>query len=129
MFWTISYGAFMAKCIAPFELTLGQRPKHISLTGWLHGQLRAAILDGRLQAGTKLSAPGLGPEDGEAESNPSRPDSRHYFRLARHFGQNSSPRRAVKVYRPGEGRSAITAIHPFGPCGVAEAGLCQADKM
>lgn len=46
----------MAKRITPFELTLAQRPKHISLTRWLHGQLRDAILEGRLKAGTRLPA-------------------------------------------------------------------------
>jgi GntR family transcriptional regulator/MocR family aminotransferase len=46
----------MAKRITSFELTLGQRPKHITLTRWLHGQLRDAILDGRLKAGTRLPA-------------------------------------------------------------------------
>jgi GntR family transcriptional regulator/MocR family aminotransferase len=54
MFWTTIHGAFMAKRITPFELTLSQRPKQASLTWWLHEQLRSAILDGRLKAGTRL---------------------------------------------------------------------------
>ena len=46
----------MAKRTTPFELTLGDKPKQISLTRWLHEQLRQAMLDGRLQSGTRLPA-------------------------------------------------------------------------
>jgi GntR family transcriptional regulator/MocR family aminotransferase len=46
----------MAKRITAFELTLGMRPKQISLTRWLREQLRSAILDGRLKAGARLPA-------------------------------------------------------------------------
>jgi len=46
----------MAKRTTPFELTLGEKPKQISLTRWLHEQLRQAVLDGRLKSGTRLPA-------------------------------------------------------------------------
>jgi GntR family transcriptional regulator/MocR family aminotransferase len=46
----------MSKRITPFELTLGEKPRQISLTRWLHEQLRQAILDGRLKSGTRLPA-------------------------------------------------------------------------
>ena len=46
----------MAKRITPFELTLGEKSRQISLTRWLHEQLRQAMLDGRLKCGTRLPA-------------------------------------------------------------------------
>lgn len=46
----------MAKRTTPFELTLGYKPRQISLTRWLREQLRQAILDGRLKAATRLPA-------------------------------------------------------------------------
>jgi GntR family transcriptional regulator/MocR family aminotransferase len=46
----------MAKRTTSFELTLGEKPKLISLTRWLHEELRQAILDGRLKAATRLPA-------------------------------------------------------------------------
>ncbi len=46
----------MAKRTTPFELTLDEKPKQISLTRWLHEQLRQAMLDGRLKSGTRLPA-------------------------------------------------------------------------
>ncbi len=46
----------MAKRTTTFELTLGERPRQISLTRWLREQLRQAMLDGRLKAGTRLPA-------------------------------------------------------------------------
>lgn len=46
----------MAKRTTPFELTLGEKPKQISLTRWLHEQLRQAMLDGRLKSGTRIPA-------------------------------------------------------------------------
>jgi len=46
----------MTKRTTPFELTLGEKPRQISLTRWLHEQLRQAMLDGRLKAGTRLPA-------------------------------------------------------------------------
>src|SRR5258708_34578590 len=49
-------GTSMAKRTTPFELTLGEKPRQISLTRWLHEQLRQAMLDGRLKAGTRLPA-------------------------------------------------------------------------
>jgi GntR family transcriptional regulator / MocR family aminotransferase len=44
------------KRTTPFELTLGEKPRQLSLTRWLHEQLRQAMLDGRLKAGTRLPA-------------------------------------------------------------------------
>src|SRR5258708_17343341 len=49
-------GTYMAKRTTPFELTLDEKPKQISLTRWLHEQLRQAMLDGRLKSGTRLPA-------------------------------------------------------------------------
>jgi GntR family transcriptional regulator/MocR family aminotransferase len=46
----------VAKRTTPFELTVGERPKQITLTRWLHEQLRQAMLDGRLKSGTRLPA-------------------------------------------------------------------------
>jgi GntR family transcriptional regulator/MocR family aminotransferase len=46
----------MAKRTTPFELTLCEKPKQISLTRWLREQLRQAMLDGRLKSGTRLPA-------------------------------------------------------------------------
>jgi len=44
----------MPKTISSFELTLRDRPRQQSLTNWLYGELRSAILDGRLGPGTRL---------------------------------------------------------------------------
>jgi GntR family transcriptional regulator/MocR family aminotransferase len=44
----------MPKAISSFELTLKGRPRHRSLTNWLYGEVRSAILEGRLAAGTRL---------------------------------------------------------------------------
>jgi len=44
----------MPKAISSFELTLKGRPRHQALTNWLYGELRAAILEGRLAAGARL---------------------------------------------------------------------------
>lgn len=46
----------MPKAISSFELTLNSRPRHQTLTNWLYGELRLAILEGRLGAGTRLPA-------------------------------------------------------------------------
>jgi GntR family transcriptional regulator / MocR family aminotransferase len=39
-----------------FELTLDHRQEHQTLSAWLYGALRRAILEGRLRAGTRLPA-------------------------------------------------------------------------
>lgn len=44
----------MPKAISSFELTLKDRPRHQALTHWLYGELRSAILEGRLAPGTRL---------------------------------------------------------------------------
>ena len=46
----------MPKAISSFELTLTLkgRPRHQTLTNWLYGELRSAILEGRLAAGARL---------------------------------------------------------------------------
>lgn len=44
----------MPKTISSFELTLKDRPRHQALTSWLYGELRSAILEGRLAAGARL---------------------------------------------------------------------------
>lgn len=44
----------MPKAISSFELTLKSRPRHQTLTNWLYGELRSAILDGRLAPGARL---------------------------------------------------------------------------
>jgi GntR family transcriptional regulator / MocR family aminotransferase len=44
----------MPKTISSFELTLKGRPRHRSLTNWLYGELRSAILEGGLAAGARL---------------------------------------------------------------------------
>jgi GntR family transcriptional regulator/MocR family aminotransferase len=49
-------GLSMAKRATPFELTLGEKPRQINLTRWLYGQLRQAILDGRLKPAARLPA-------------------------------------------------------------------------
>jgi GntR family transcriptional regulator / MocR family aminotransferase len=46
----------MPKAISSFELTLKSRSRHQTLTNWLYGELRAAILDGRLTPGARLPA-------------------------------------------------------------------------
>src|SRR6201996_5643764 len=46
----------MPKAVSSFELTLKSRPRHQTLTSWLYGELRSAILDGRLAAGARLPA-------------------------------------------------------------------------
>ena len=46
----------MAKIAGSFELALGDRPKQQTLTSWLYAELRRAILEGRLRAGTRLPA-------------------------------------------------------------------------
>lgn len=44
----------MPKAISSFELTLKSRSGHQPLTRWLYGELRSAILEGRLAADTRL---------------------------------------------------------------------------
>jgi GntR family transcriptional regulator/MocR family aminotransferase len=44
----------MPKSISSFELTLKSRPPHLTLTNWLYGELRSAILEGRLATGARL---------------------------------------------------------------------------
>jgi GntR family transcriptional regulator/MocR family aminotransferase len=46
----------MPKAISSFELTLKSRPRHQTLTNWLYGELRSAILGGRLAPGARLPA-------------------------------------------------------------------------
>ncbi|WP_158748995.1 PLP-dependent aminotransferase family protein [Acidobacterium sp. S8] len=46
----------MSKTVSSFELTLNSRPQHQTLTTWLYGELRLAILVGRLGPGTRLPA-------------------------------------------------------------------------
>ncbi len=46
----------MAKTISSFELTLNERPPHRTLASWLYGELRLAILEGRLESGSRLPA-------------------------------------------------------------------------
>lgn len=46
----------MPKAVSSFELTLNNRPQHQTLTNWLYGELRHAILEGRLAPGTRLPA-------------------------------------------------------------------------
>ena len=46
----------MPKTVSCYELTLGARPRHQTLTNWLYGELRFAILEGRLAPGTRLPA-------------------------------------------------------------------------
>ena len=46
----------MSKASSSYELTLSPRPAGQTLTTWLYGELRRAILDGRLATGTRLPA-------------------------------------------------------------------------
>jgi GntR family transcriptional regulator/MocR family aminotransferase len=46
----------MPKTISSFEVTLKNRPQHQTLTKWLYGELRNAILEGRLESGARLPA-------------------------------------------------------------------------
>jgi GntR family transcriptional regulator/MocR family aminotransferase len=46
----------MPRTISSFEFTLKKRPQHQTLTNWLYGELRNAILEGRLGSGTRLPA-------------------------------------------------------------------------
>lgn len=46
----------MPKIVSSFELTLADRPPQQTLTSWLYAQLRSAILEGRLQPGSRLPA-------------------------------------------------------------------------
>jgi GntR family transcriptional regulator/MocR family aminotransferase len=46
----------VSKSVSSFELTLHSRPQHQTLTSWLYGELRLAILEGRLGPGMRLPA-------------------------------------------------------------------------
>ncbi|MGA8939583.1 MAG: PLP-dependent aminotransferase family protein [Acidobacteriaceae bacterium] len=46
----------MPKTISSFEFTLKKRPPHQTLANWLYAELRDAILEGRLESGTRLPA-------------------------------------------------------------------------
>lgn len=46
----------MPKPVSSFELSIAERPPQETLTSWLHGQLRVAIVEGRLRPGTRLPA-------------------------------------------------------------------------
>jgi GntR family transcriptional regulator / MocR family aminotransferase len=44
----------MPKAVSSFEITLKSRSRHQTLTNWLYGELRSAILYGRLTPGVRL---------------------------------------------------------------------------
>jgi GntR family transcriptional regulator/MocR family aminotransferase len=46
----------LPRTTSSFEFTLDSCPANQTLTGWLYGELRGAILEGRLAAGTRLPA-------------------------------------------------------------------------
>jgi GntR family transcriptional regulator/MocR family aminotransferase len=46
----------MPKTVSAFVLTLNHRLSDQTLTSWLYGELRSAILEGRLRPGTRLPA-------------------------------------------------------------------------
>src|ERR1700727_583279 len=46
----------MPKVVSSFELTLKSRSRHQTLTNGLYGELRSAILEGRLAPGARLPA-------------------------------------------------------------------------
>jgi GntR family transcriptional regulator / MocR family aminotransferase len=46
----------MPKIVSSFELTLNDRAPHQTLANWLYGELRGAILEGRLGPGARLPA-------------------------------------------------------------------------
>src|SRR3984885_3479474 len=46
----------MPKAVSSFELTLKSRSRHQTLTNWLYGELRSAILEGRRAPGARLPA-------------------------------------------------------------------------
>jgi len=46
----------LPKIITCYELPLSERPQHETLTRWLYGELRRAILESRLAPGTRLPA-------------------------------------------------------------------------
>jgi GntR family transcriptional regulator / MocR family aminotransferase len=46
----------VAKHVSSLELALRERPSKVAITEWLYGELRAAILDGRLKRGIRLPA-------------------------------------------------------------------------
>ncbi len=46
----------LPKVVSSFELTLNRRPRDQTLVRWLYGELRLAILEGRLRPGTRLPA-------------------------------------------------------------------------
>ena len=46
----------MVKAASSFELSLNDRGQHQSLAHWLYCELRAAVVEGRLQAGVRLPA-------------------------------------------------------------------------
>jgi GntR family transcriptional regulator / MocR family aminotransferase len=46
----------MTKVVSVFELTLSSRTRRQTLTNWLYGELRSAILDGRLAPDARLPA-------------------------------------------------------------------------
>lgn len=46
----------MPKTVSSFEFTLDSRPENQTLTAWLYGELRSAILEGQLAHGARLPA-------------------------------------------------------------------------
>src|SRR5690242_20311532 len=46
----------MPTALSSYELTLRDRPSHQTLANWLYGELRLAILERRLRAGSRLPA-------------------------------------------------------------------------
>ncbi|WP_047498331.1 GntR family transcriptional regulator, partial [Terriglobus sp. TAA 43] len=46
----------MPRIVSSFELSIKNRPPHQVLTKWLYEELRNAILEGRLEAGSRLPA-------------------------------------------------------------------------
>ena len=45
----------MPKAVSSFELTLKSRSRHQTLTNWLYGELRSAILEGPARAGRQTA--------------------------------------------------------------------------
>src|SRR6185503_9165445 len=46
----------MSRAVSSFELSINRRSPNQTLANWLYGELRRAILEGRLRAGVKLPA-------------------------------------------------------------------------
>jgi DNA-binding transcriptional MocR family regulator len=100
----------MPKAVSSFELTLKSRSRHQTLTNWLYGELRSAILEGRLAPGARLPASRDFASQYELSRGSSRQRSGAFTVVAGVYARDSSAFRkldfSMRSSRPAQPESA-----------------------